>query len=270
MLKAAPGLMAEGVRMLWTLRRAGVPVLWSTSLRGLTGSGRVEAAVLPDRTIPVDVVALNAGFQPEVGPRAGVGRAASVRGQRPRSSGDGDRRGRPHLAWARCSRSAMARRWAARGWRPRVDAWPVWRRPATWVTRRRRMRGHGFRYGGRWRFRTHCGERFRCHPSIPASIADATIVCRCEEVTAGALRTELAAGLRSLAALKKATRAGMGRCQGRFCAATVARLCPGAARAGRVRRTARAGAAGAGGAADARGPGIPGAAAGGPDAGSSC
>ena len=31
----------------------------------------------------------------------------------------------------------------------------------------------------------------------------------------------------SLAALKKATRAGMGRCQGRFCAATVARLCPG-------------------------------------------
>ena len=53
-----------------------------------------------------------------------------------------------------------------------------------------------------------------------------TIVCRCEEVTAGRLRAELAAGLTSLPALKKATRAGMGRCQGRFCAATIARLCP--------------------------------------------
>ena len=40
------------------------------------------------------------------------------------------------------------------------------------------------------------------------------------------LRTEIAGGLRSLAALKRATRAGMGRCQGRFCAASIARLCP--------------------------------------------
>jgi glycine/D-amino acid oxidase-like deaminating enzyme len=53
-----------------------------------------------------------------------------------------------------------------------------------------------------------------------------TIVCRCEEVTAGHLRRELADGLTSLPALKKATRAGMGRCQGRFCAATIARICP--------------------------------------------
>jgi len=58
-------------------------------------------------------------------------------------------------------------------------------------------------------------------------VTDATIVCRCEEVTAGTLRQEIAGGLTSVAALKKATRAGMGRCQGRFCAATVARLSPG-------------------------------------------
>jgi glycine/D-amino acid oxidase-like deaminating enzyme len=69
---------------------------------------------------------------------------------------------------------------------------------------------------------------FPLPPVDPGSIADATIVCRCEEITAGALRAELAAGLHSVAALKKATRAGMGRCQGRFCAATVARLCPSA------------------------------------------
>jgi glycine/D-amino acid oxidase-like deaminating enzyme len=61
----------------------------------------------------------------------------------------------------------------------------------------------------------------------PEEVTDATIVCRCEEVTAGRLRGEIADGLGSVAALKKATRAGMGRCQGRFCAATVARLAPG-------------------------------------------
>ena len=60
----------------------------------------------------------------------------------------------------------------------------------------------------------------------PGSLPDETIVCRCEEVTAGRLRQELAGGLTSLPALKKATRAGMGRCQGRFCSATIARLCP--------------------------------------------
>jgi NAD(P)H-nitrite reductase large subunit len=57
-------------------------------------------------------------------------------------------------------------------------------------------------------------------PPLP----DEVIVCRCEEVTAGHLRRELAAGLVSVAALKKATRAGRGKCQGRICAATVARF----------------------------------------------
>ena len=67
---------------------------------------------------------------------------------------------------------------------------------------------------------------FRPPPPRLDALPDATIVCRCEEVSAGRLRAELAGGLTSLPALKKATRAGMGRCQGRFCAATIARLCP--------------------------------------------
>ncbi|HEY4174625.1 MAG TPA: FAD-dependent oxidoreductase, partial [Rhodopila sp.] len=67
---------------------------------------------------------------------------------------------------------------------------------------------------------------WRVFAAPPPTIADATMVCRCEEVTAAWLRAEIASGLTSLPALKKATRAGMGRCQGRFCAATIARLCP--------------------------------------------
>ncbi|HYD06579.1 MAG TPA: FAD-dependent oxidoreductase, partial [Reyranella sp.] len=50
-------------------------------------------------------------------------------------------------------------------------------------------------------------------------------VCRCEEVDAGELRGLIRAGHDSPAALKRATRAGMGRCQGRYCAPLMARMC---------------------------------------------
>lgn len=54
----------------------------------------------------------------------------------------------------------------------------------------------------------------------PPPIADDAVVCPCEGVTARQVRQ--AGG--SLPAIKRATRAGMGTCGGRFCAGTVARL----------------------------------------------
>jgi NAD(P)H-nitrite reductase large subunit len=60
-------------------------------------------------------------------------------------------------------------------------------------------------------------------------VTDDTVVCRCEEVTGGAVRravTELGAG--DLRTVKLLTRAGMGWCQGRMCGPAVAGLagCP--------------------------------------------
>jgi D-hydroxyproline dehydrogenase subunit alpha len=225
MLAAAPDLMIEAMRMLWTLRRAGVPLLWSTSLSRLTGEGRVEVAVLPDKTIPVDIVALNAGFQPEAGlARAlgvshrfvdsGLGHLATETDEDGRTSvasvfavGDGACLGGARVAAARGRLAGLA---CARDFGHAA--------PEDSGTRSALRRALAFQ-DALWRV-------FPLPPVDPGSIADETIVCRCEEVTAGRLRAELATGLTSLAALKKATRAGMGRCQGRFCAATVARLCP--------------------------------------------
>ncbi|WP_338894794.1 NAD(P)/FAD-dependent oxidoreductase [Streptomyces sp. TG1A-60] len=54
-------------------------------------------------------------------------------------------------------------------------------------------------------------------------VTDATVVCRCEEVTAGAVREavgELGAG--DVRTVKLLTRAGMGWCQGRMCGPAVA------------------------------------------------
>ena len=53
-------------------------------------------------------------------------------------------------------------------------------------------------------------------------IADKTVVCRCEEVSAAEVRQAARLGCLGLNQLKAFTRCGMGPCQGRMCASTVA------------------------------------------------
>jgi len=48
-----------------------------------------------------------------------------------------------------------------------------------------------------------------------------TIVCRCEGVTAAQVREAIVDGADDPGAVKRATRCGMGRCQGRFCTSTL-------------------------------------------------
>jgi bacterioferritin-associated ferredoxin len=54
--------------------------------------------------------------------------------------------------------------------------------------------------------------------------ADETIVCRCEEITAGQIRALATVGQPGPNQIKAATRAGMGPCQGRQCGYTVTRI----------------------------------------------
>ncbi|MFD6907735.1 FAD-dependent oxidoreductase [Streptomyces sp. NPDC060077] len=55
-------------------------------------------------------------------------------------------------------------------------------------------------------------------------VTDDTVICRCEEVTAGAVRESLALGAGDTRTVKLLTRAGMGWCQGRICGPAVAGL----------------------------------------------
>jgi glycine/D-amino acid oxidase-like deaminating enzyme len=61
-------------------------------------------------------------------------------------------------------------------------------------------------------------------PVTLAAVPDDTLLCRCEEITFGSVREQIRAGSDTLAALKRNTRLGMGRCQARYCAATAGRL----------------------------------------------
>lgn len=62
------------------------------------------------------------------------------------------------------------------------------------------------------------------HPLPPAWsswLTDETVVCRCEEVTAGTIRSARADGAHDHRQVKQLTRAGMGWCQGRMCGPAV-------------------------------------------------
>ncbi len=229
MARTAPDLVREGLGMLLRLKRAGVPVLWSARVKELHGDQRVQSAHIAgrafDHSCDVDVVALNLGFQPETGlARAlgarhsfvdvGLGRLETETDEEGRSSvagvfavGDGASLGGARVAMARGRLAGLA---AARELGLHAPD-----EPATRSALRRALS-----------FQAALWTLFRPPRLRPGTLTDDTIVCRCEEVTAGRLRQELANGLASLPALKKATRAGMGRCQGRFCSATIARLCP--------------------------------------------
>ncbi len=61
-------------------------------------------------------------------------------------------------------------------------------------------------------------------PGFRAPRAPETIVCRCEEVRAGALREIVALGVPGPNQLKTFVRCGMGPCQGRMCALTVSEI----------------------------------------------
>jgi glycine/D-amino acid oxidase-like deaminating enzyme len=77
------------------------------------------------------------------------------------------------------------------------------------------------------RFQRALWRLFEAAPLQAGAIDANAIVCRCEEVAADALRDAVKYGHDTPAALKRITRVGMGRCQGRYCGPVVARICSG-------------------------------------------
>ena len=74
-------------------------------------------------------------------------------------------------------------------------------------------------------FRRGLEIAFAPPPRWAAEAPDELIVCRCEEVTAGELRSCVReTGTCEMNRLKALTRIGMGRCQGRMCAPAASRL----------------------------------------------
>jgi D-hydroxyproline dehydrogenase subunit alpha len=217
---AEPFLLLEGVSLA---TRLGKRLHWGCQVTQLLGDDRVHRVVAGDLAFDADIVALNYGFASSselarsLGcahrfvPR-GTGSMETLTDGDGRTSlsevfaiGDGARFGGAHAALAQgaVAAAAIARDLGLKAAEPKAAREAL---------------------ASAARFQAALWRLFQAPPFDPGAIADDAIVCRCEEVTAGTLRRLIAAGHNSPASLKRACRVGMGRCQGRYCAALVARL----------------------------------------------
>jgi D-hydroxyproline dehydrogenase subunit alpha len=240
-LRGAAWRVGELAGPLLRLRRAGVPVLLSTlpvAVEGEVAVARVRLSAIDrtwrpvgeSRSFDCDTFVLGFGFVPS----SELARQAGCVSRWDEAAGGWIV---PHDRWMRTSMSAIAvageitgiagaeqaieeGRLAALGILAdlgRLSAREIGQRAA--VVRRR--------LAARRCFSAVVRRRFALRSDALAELATAdTVVCRCEDVTAGVLRDALAANphVGTLDAAKLLTRVGMGPCQGRMCQHTVTQI----------------------------------------------
>lgn len=74
------------------------------------------------------------------------------------------------------------------------------------------------------RFQSGLWALYRAPRLLTELAAPETVVCRCEELTLADILSGFGDDARSIGAVKRATRAGMGRCQGRYCGPILAAI----------------------------------------------
>ncbi|GGT20388.1 NAD(P)/FAD-dependent oxidoreductase [Streptomyces atratus] len=238
-LAANPGKMAEGVRHGAALTGAGVRMLTRRAVTDVHGDDRVEAVTVSrvdrrwrpvpgtGREIACDALAVGHGLAPqlELAVAAGCGTRACADGthavtldQQLRTTvpgvwaaGEAGGIGGVELALCEGELAALSVIREMRGGVQRAAA----RRAVALLRSRRRLRA----------FSTLMGAVHRPGAGWSEWLTGDTEVCRCEEVTAGRIRTaceEFGAG--DTRTVKLLTRAGMGWCQGRTCGFAVREL----------------------------------------------
>ena len=223
-----PKLAWKGLTMLRGLRRRGVLVengVWLTSVEKVESglSATFRGAGGHTHIVEADAVCMNGGFEPQneilrlLGARMTydpvVGHLRCDRSDMLETSvpavfavGDCTGLGGAPAASAEgriAGRAAAARAGHGQGLGPSAD--------------QRALRRHRRFQEALWQM----------HDIAPTSISDVpkdTILCRCEEVTVGEALDGYDAVPGHLGSLKRATRLGMGRCQGRYCGPAAARL----------------------------------------------
>lgn len=229
MALADPRLAAKGLGMLASLRRRGIPVLHGARLAAVEASPGGLVPVLADargttRGAEVDAVLMNEGFEPQNEILRLLGAAM-----------DYD----PLFGHLRCRRDESMGT-SLPGIFAAGDCCGLGGAPAALVEGRIAGRAaaaaSGFGTAGPdaqdsallARHRSFQQKLWRLYAPAPAlvtAVPDETIVCRCEEVTLASLRRGIEETQGTHAGtVKRATRLGMGRCQGRYCGPAAVRL----------------------------------------------
>ncbi|MBC2886293.1 FAD-dependent oxidoreductase [Ochrobactrum sp. CM-21-5] len=231
LFRANPILALQGMGQLSMLKRLGIPVLWKHRLVEVAGENRAEQAVFADakghrRTFSIDAVAVTQDFAPSnelsrlLGcahrePQNGFSRLEVVRNDFGATSlddvfvvGEAGGFGGAHIAMAQGELAGAEA--AARLGHPLKENREALRR----LQRNRK-------------FQQALWSIFEAEKQDVSRLDDSALVCRCEAITLGQLRETISnEGVTDLPTLKRLTRAGMGRCQGRYCIPRLAELVP--------------------------------------------
>ncbi len=236
MALSSPGLLAKGFEYAATLRRRGIRLLYRHCLRAVearTDGLRARLAAWDGARLgdgpafDVDVVTMGYGFLPADDVFRALGAAQihdprhrhlrTVRDADCRTSvehvfgvGDGCGLGGAHAARAEGVIAGLSAVTS-------LGRTPTRTLASEGKRARRSLRRHRRFQRGLW-------SLFEAvDPSVALATHD-TLVCRCESVTRAMLDAAMAEGATSIGAIKRLTRAGMGGCQGRYCAPHLAAL----------------------------------------------
>ena len=226
----APSYLVKGLAMLRRLRASGVPMFKYASEPSVEGEAGVRSVSFRSggrrQCIDADVVLLHHGVVPNIQvsrllrvehfwdlhqvawrPRVGALGETSLAGVRIAGDGAG-------VAGARAAEAsgALAALGAALAL-VRLDQAEFERRARPWRQELRRQQ----------RIRPFLEALYR-PPHWLAAPADDTIVCRCEEVSAGKIRAMASLGCQGPNQTKFFSRCGMGPCQGRMCGSAVTQI----------------------------------------------
>ena len=232
MAAAGPSLAWKGIAMRNGLRRRRIPLRHGTSLRRIDAADGALAATFRHRSgreerVAVDALCMNAGFEPQ-------NEILRLLGARMRYD--------PAFGHLRCERGETLETTvsglfavgdcAGLGGAPAARAeGRIAGRAAAAVAAGRRDTG----VGGPDRRELRRHRRFQrwlwhLHDVAPRPLPlgqDETIVCRCEAVSLARMKRGLDESPGHAGALKRSTRLGMGRCQGRYCGPPAVRLLAG-------------------------------------------
>jgi D-hydroxyproline dehydrogenase subunit alpha len=231
MLRHAPDLLWQGLALRGALARRGVRILHGDALAGVEHrDGALRATLRSGAVFAVDTVLMGYGFMPSnelllaLGCRhefdAGRGHLVTQRDADCRTSVDGV------LAVGDCCGLSGARVAVEEG----VIAGAAAATALGHAVEARAVAQARARLARHREFQTALWQLYAA-PPLQAELARSdTMVCRCEEVTLGAVEAALAEDCPSIGEVKRRTRLGMGACQGRYCAPVLAAML---ARAGR-------------------------------------
>ncbi|MCP4319470.1 MAG: FAD-dependent oxidoreductase [Hyphomicrobiales bacterium] len=224
MSAASPGLARDGLSTLMRLRRGGVPVHFKTVLsRVETADGGLRATTDgAGGEVVVDAVCMNYGFQPQNEILRLLGADFIYE----------ERRGQLICQRSDECETTVGGVFAVgdccgMGGAPaaRVEGQIAGCAAAAKVLGQQAMynRGANLRLRQHRAFQSALWRVFEADSQDYADIAQETLVCRCESVTKGDIDGPSQEPGVEIGGVKRATRVGMGRCQGRYCSHVLAK-----------------------------------------------